>query len=169
MRAVFYDDPFYKQKQAEITKKYYALHPRAKILITRTCNNPSCKLPFQVKKSSNPKIYCSHSCAASVNNLGRRQSLETRKKIAASIKVLPPGHYQRIYRAKKPRIILTYVNPVYNCSNHCVMQVVGRMTTSPKAAKSKPGITHILRLKTLWENILLCATENSGKDIPKSG
>lgn len=155
MRAAFYDDPLYRQKQSEITRNYYVLHPRTRVLITRNCNNHNCKLTFQVKKSSDPKIYCSHNCAASVNNLGRHQSLETRKRIADAIKALPPGHYQRIYQAKKPRVILTCVNPVCKrnfevppykaavrryCSNHCVMQVVGKMTTSPKAAKSKPGI-----------------------------
>lgn len=155
MRPAFYDDPIYRKKQSEITKNYYALHPRIKPLITRVCNNLKCKLAFQVGKPSDPKIYCSRSCSASVNNLGRHQSLETRQKIAAAIRALPPGHYQRIYLAKKPRVTLLCNNP--NCRNEfkvlpykanvrkycsvkCAMQIVGKMTTSPKAAKSKPGI-----------------------------
>jgi len=71
MRPAFYDDPIYKRKQSEITRKYYQLHPRIKIPIVRICNNSNCKSPFQVAKPSDPKIYCGHSCAATINNLSR--------------------------------------------------------------------------------------------------
>ncbi len=170
MRPAFYDDPNYRKKQSEITKRFYALHPRSKIPIIKICNNPKCKLPFQVTKPSDPKIYCSHSCATYINNLGRIQSIETRLRISNAIKALPPGHYQRIYLAKKPRVTLICNNPACKrkveilpyqaktrkyCSNKCVMQIVGKMTTSPKAAKSKPGIRYDIDPKicfySTWE------------------
>lgn len=156
MRPTFYDDPAYRKKRSEITKNYYALHPRVKSIITRVCNNSKCKITFQVIKPSDPKIYCGRSCAASINNLGRSQSLKTRMKISTAIKALPPGYYQKVYESnRKPKIILICKNLSCGksfevlpykarsrkyCSNACVMQVVGKMTTSPKAAKSKPGI-----------------------------
>lgn len=156
MHHSFYDDPVYRKNHSEITKKYYALHPRVKSTITRICNNLNCKLSFQVRKPSDPKLYCSRSCAASINNLGRIQSLKTRMKISAAIKALPPSFYQKVFMAnKKPRVILTCSNAFCKrnfkvlpyqakvrkyCSNKCVMQIVGSMTTSPKATKSKPGI-----------------------------
>lgn len=156
MRPAFYDDPAYRKKQSEITKQYHVLHPRVKSTITRICSNIRCKLPFQVRKPSDPKLYCGHSCATSINNLGRTQSIETRIKISTAIKTLPPGFYQRVYESnRKPKITLICKNLSCRknfqvlpykarsrkyCSNKCVMQIVGRMTTSPKAAKSKPGI-----------------------------
>lgn len=75
MRPAFYDDPTYRRKQAEITRRYYALHPRIKVLITRTCNNTSCKLLFKVTQPSDPKIHCSRSCAATINNLKRPKKI----------------------------------------------------------------------------------------------
>lgn len=155
MRPAFYDNPTYRKKQSEITRRYLILHPQVTPPIIRICNNSNCKVPFQIHKPSDPKIYCGHSCAASVNNLGRHQSIETRNKISAAIKALPVGYYQKIHLAKKPRVTLICNNPACKrnfevlpykakvrkyCSNNCVMQVVGRMTTSPKAAKSKPGV-----------------------------
>ena len=77
MRPAFYDDPSYRKKQSEITRRYYILHPRVKRVITKNCNNPLCNLPFQVTKPSNPKIYCNHSCAASVNNRIRKRLKKT--------------------------------------------------------------------------------------------
>lgn len=171
MRPAFYDDPVYRKMQSEITKQYYALHPRIKTSITRICNNLRCKLPFQVSKPSDHKIYCGRSCAASINNLGRHQSVETRMKISNAIKALPPEVYKRVYESmRKPKITLIcknlscrknfQVHPYKAksrkyCSNQCVMQVVGRMTTSPKAAKSKPGIRSDINPKicfySTWE------------------
>jgi len=157
MRLAFYDNPSYKQKQAEITRKYWKLGTFSNLLVPlekRQCVNQKCSETFKVKPYD-PKKFCSSSCAASVNNLGRHQSIKTRQKIAAAIKALPPGYYQRIYLIKKPRVILICSNPACRrkfavipykakvrryCSNKCTMQVVGRMTTSPKAAKSKPGV-----------------------------
>lgn len=157
MRPAFYSDPLYKQKQAEITRKYWKLGTFNSLLVPvekRKCINKSCNEIFKVKPYE-PKKFCSKNCAASINNLGRHQSIETRRKISAAIKALPPGYYQRLHLIKKPRITLICNNPACQkkfevlpykakirkyCSNDCVMQIVGKMTTSPKAAKSKPGI-----------------------------
>lgn len=171
MRPAFYDDPAYRRKQSKITKHYYALHPRVELIIRRICSNSLCKLPFQVRKPSDPKVYCSHSCAASINNLGRIQSFETRMKISNAIRSLSPELYKQVYESnRKPKILLICKNlsckesfQVYPyqaksrkyCSNKCVMQIVGKMTTSPKAAKSKPGIRPDIDLKicfySTWE------------------
>lgn len=71
MRPAFYDNPDYRRKQSEITKRYLRLHPRVKTVITRICSNSNCSLPFQIEKPSDPKIYCGHSCATTINNLNR--------------------------------------------------------------------------------------------------
>lgn len=156
MRPTFYDDPEYTKKQSEIAKRYRTLHPKFIPPIIRTCRNTRCLLSFQVKKKSDPKMYCGRSCSASINNLGRQQSIETRQKISTAIKALPPGYYQKFYLIKNPPVSLVCQNTTCNkkfevyppylaktrryCSNKCTMQIVGRMTTSPKASKGKPGI-----------------------------
>ncbi len=73
MRPTFYSDPDYRKKQSEIAKQYFTLHPRVKSTITRICSNYLCKLPFQTRIPSDPKLYCSHSCAASINNVKRKR------------------------------------------------------------------------------------------------
>jgi len=69
----FYNDLEYRRQQSERTKKYWesGLYNSLKVpLQNRTCKNSRCTISFQVKPS-NPKIYCSNSCAARVNNLKR--------------------------------------------------------------------------------------------------
>ena len=71
MRYDFYDDPEYKQKQAEITHKYWqkgVYNSFVKSLVAKICKNPNCHSSFQVKPYD-PKIYCSQRCAAIVSNL----------------------------------------------------------------------------------------------------
>ncbi len=71
MRPAFYDDPSYRKKQSEITKRYSVLHPRTKKFSIRDCNNRNCNLTFKLSRPSDPKLYCGHSCAASLNNRKR--------------------------------------------------------------------------------------------------
>lgn len=77
MRHSLYDSLEYKNKQAEITKKYWQLGkynffkstPESKI---RQCKNPKCFKSFSVKQASDRNQYCSSRCAALINNLKRR-------------------------------------------------------------------------------------------------
>lgn len=78
MRHAFYDDPKYRQKQAEITHKYWKLGVfdfKRKLLEERVCKNPQCVNLFNVK-SADPKKFCSQSCAANVNNKKRIRVLK---------------------------------------------------------------------------------------------
>lgn len=80
MPASFYKNPEYKKKQSEITKKYWQ-EGKYNLLITpleeRCCINPSCEAFFKVKPFD-PKIYCSHSCSARVNNLKRGRRVDAK-------------------------------------------------------------------------------------------
>lgn len=73
MRNYSYDDPEYRRKQSEITRRYWQaglFNFKIKSPVDRVCKNPKCQKVFQVKPYD-PKIYCSHSCSATVNNLNR--------------------------------------------------------------------------------------------------
>lgn len=73
MRSAFYDNAEYKQKQAEATHLNWTkgiFNHKVKELVTRSCKNPKCVNSFQIKPY-NPKIFCSRSCAAMMNNLKR--------------------------------------------------------------------------------------------------
>lgn len=84
MRPAFYDDPQYKQKQAENTRKYWKLGLfdfKRKPLIAKVCANPNCTSLFYVKPHDH-KIFCSQSCSAIISNKGRyiqRNKQGTRK------------------------------------------------------------------------------------------
>lgn len=70
MRPAFYDNPEYKRKQSESTKKFWQaglFNFKSKPLLIKTCNNQNCQLRFQIKPS-NPKRYCGRSCSITVNN-----------------------------------------------------------------------------------------------------
>jgi len=73
MKAVFYNDSIYKQKQSAKTRKNWQ-DGRYNFLIQtpliRNCKNPGCKNTFEIKLS-NHKIYCSRHCAVIVNNQKR--------------------------------------------------------------------------------------------------
>ena len=81
---LFYWDLDYRKRQSEISKNnwqkglYSAL---VKPLETRKCKNKNCSNLFSVKPYD-PKVFCSRSCAASFNNIGRTQSEEARRKIS---------------------------------------------------------------------------------------
>lgn len=76
MRYSFYDDPIYKQKQAEITRKYWQLgrFDYKRKFDNRNCVNPLCSALFTVKPHDKNK-YCSSRCAAIVNNSKRPKKL----------------------------------------------------------------------------------------------
>lgn len=168
MRATFYDNPEYKKKQAEITHHYWQIgrFDFKRKSETRTCQNSVCSRLFIVKPSD-LKRFCSKSCSASVINKGRIISLESRIKRSLRMKGRP-NPFRGTRKVKYISIFCQNPNCAKQfelapylakrrkyCSNNCVMQIVGRMTTSPKAAKSKPGIrkdvSPIIVFYSTWE------------------
>src|SRR4051812_37724175 len=79
----FYYDEEYRETQGLLTKLSWEKgeHDFLRKRETRICSRSRCGNNF-ITKPSNPKKYCSMSCAAIVNNTGRILSLETRTKIA---------------------------------------------------------------------------------------
>lgn len=82
----FYKSEEYKKKQSKIVR---AAWKRGDFDFTRkkeerVCKRSGCGKVFIVQPSD-PKKYCSHSCAAKVNNNGRRATAETREKISERI------------------------------------------------------------------------------------
>jgi len=148
----FYSDPEYKNKQSLIAKENWKLG-KYKSLIKqelRKCNNKDCKIRFIVKPSD-PKKYCSQSCAAHINNQGRIQSYSTRQKISKS--VLSSPTYHNLTPKKKPRVLIIcktcgkkkmlvpyMARKQKYCSVHCSITATGKLTTSPKASKGKNGV-----------------------------
>ena len=118
--------------------------------VLRTCFKTDCGNIFSVIPSD-PKKYCSSSCAAKVSNQGRSLSIETRKKI--SLAVTGIKYPSRLGIIKVPRISAICKNPECKksfiferwekrkyCSPKCAMKIVGGKPTSPKAARGKAGI-----------------------------
>lgn len=155
MRNYSYQDPAYRLLQSVLTKRSWKLGQHALLIkprVVKTCKNPQCSKQFMVKPY-NPKIFCSTSCAAKLNNKGRKQSPATKAKISLWQKNHPELLRQiHPHKQKLPIICqnpkchkILYVLPYYSkirkyCSNKCAMQVIGHQTTSPKASKGKPGI-----------------------------
>lgn len=154
MRHSFYDDPVYKAKQSAGTKILWEKHKYQhliKPLPKKICQNSFCHKIF-IDKDSDRKIYCSRSCAASVNNHKRTHSFATRLKISLALKGNdnPNKESHRIpklpivcqnLKCKKQFFVLPYLAKRRKyCSNQCAMAVIGGKTTSPKASKGKPGI-----------------------------
>lgn len=148
----FYQSKEYRKKQSVITRENWRKgifkfrYKREK----RICARKGCGKSFEVIPS-NPKIYCSQSCAARVNNKKREPpSLETRLKVAKSLKGRKNPFKGTI---KVPRVKTICANPLCRkiflrerwvnrkfCSNKCAMKVIGGEATSPKAARGKAGI-----------------------------
>lgn len=61
---------------------------------TAICNNKECASEFQIKRGSTGK-YCSKSCAAKINNLGRIRTIESKNKIR---QCLIQGHKNFLYQ-----------------------------------------------------------------------
>lgn len=149
----FYTDPEYKKIQSSITKANWKVgiyNFRRNLKETRTCLRPECNNTF-VTQHAYTKKYCSMTCAAIVNNTGRKQSEATKQKIALAIKQLPA--HKRGKHFSKPKVQITCLNchKTFNlapylsktqkyCSIHCNIVRLGRKTTSPKASKGKNGI-----------------------------
>ena len=131
----------------------------------RICAREGCNRIFKVTHSD-PQIYCSQNCSASVNNRKRGPlSSETRLKITKSLKGLKSPFKEVI---KVPRIKTICANSHCRkaflterwrkgkfCSNRCAMDVIGGRPTSPKAARGKAGIrkdvSKIIYFYSRWE------------------
>ncbi len=149
----FYTDPKYKKLQSDTTKgnwKVGIYNFRRNLKEIRTCLRPECNNTFMTQRA-NHKKYCSMTCAAIVNNKGRRQSEATKQKISLAVKKLPAC--KRGNHFSKPKVQMTCLNcrKTFNlvpylsktqkyCSIHCNIAMLGRKTTSPKASKGKNGI-----------------------------
>jgi hypothetical protein len=124
----------------------------------RICTRKDCSNQFEVIQSD-PKIYCSHSCAAIVNNIKRGpMSNEQKVKISKSLLgrknprrgidgIIGPG------AILIPRVKIICSNPGCKteflrerwmhrkfCSVACAMKITGGKPTSPKASRGKAGI-----------------------------
>jgi len=148
----FYSDKGYIKKQSLIMKENWKkgvfnfVFKREK----RVCVRKGCGRMFEIKRSD-PKIYCSQSCSAKVNNKKRGPLSEgTKLKIAKSLKGTKSPFKGVI---KIPRIKTKCLNPACSkiflaeanrirkfCSNKCAMAVIGAQPTSAKAARGKAGI-----------------------------
>ncbi len=152
MSHSFYKTEAYKNKQRDLTKKnwesgvFSALCKKDK----RICKKDGCLNSF-IAIPSDPRVYCSRSCAATVNNISRGSMPEDiRAKIACALIGKPSPFKGTI---KVPRVIITCGNKkcgksfVANqwadrkfCSTKCAMDIIGVKPTSPKAAKGISGI-----------------------------
>jgi len=163
----FYNSKNYKKRQSIVTKENWQkgifnfLFKREK----RKCAREGCNQIFEIIPS-NPKIYCSQNCAARVNNQKRQPpSIETRLKVAQSLKGRKNPFKGVI---KVPRVEVVCANPQCRkiffrerwkngkfCSNKCAMKVIGGRPTSPKAARGKAGIrrdiSEIIYFYSRWE------------------
>lgn len=148
----FYSSPEYRKLQSDITKTNWVkgiYNYRIKPLETRTCKNLNCGNTFKVKHFD-PKIFCSHRCAAHVGNIGRKLSLSTRLKISKSVSLLPQSIFKRrclpritlvcLRCGKKFEVVPYLAKRRKYCSSLCAIKTIGSRTTSPKASKGKPGI-----------------------------
>lgn len=151
----FYNSKEYKRKQSIIMKEnwekgIFNFHFKRE---KRKCARKECGRTFEVIRS-NPKIYCSNSCAAKVNNVKRGSySEEVKLKIAKALKGRKNPHSGIGCRKKVARVEVACANPKCKkvflmerwmnrkfCSNKCAMGVIGGKPTSPKAARGKAGI-----------------------------
>ncbi len=147
----FYNSKMYRERQCFLTKQNWLLgkFDGLKKCITEKCANLLCDKEF-IKTPSDPKKFCSKSCAVAVNNKSRILSEGTKRKISVSLlgKMSP---FKGII--KIPRLIFLCQNLkcgreiVFErwktrkyCSNACAMSVIGGQPTSPRAARAKAGI-----------------------------
>jgi len=148
----FYQSKEYKERQSAITRENWRkglfnfLYKREK----RICGRNGCGKTFEVMLSD-PKIYCSQSCAAKVNNAKREPpSRETKLKIVEALKGRK-NPYKGIIKVPRVKIVCAnskcrkiflgepWANRKF-CSNKCAMKVIRGKPTSPRAARGKAGI-----------------------------
>lgn len=157
MRHQFYDDPEYKKKQASITREYWQsgiFNSTIKPLETRICKNSDCRTSFQIKPYE-PKMFCSLSCSATINNKNRIVSSTTRLRHSAYMKSRPDLYRkEKSFYRKSYKIIICQNTNCHNpislppylaktrrfCSVSCAMKIIGGKTTSAKASRGKSGI-----------------------------
>lgn len=153
----FYDSQEYRTKQGVLMKEnwrkgIFDFHYRKE---KRKCKRRKCN-NFFVTIPSDQKIYCSHSCAAKVNNKERGPMPEkTKMKIAYTLRSRKSRGLNNSLKGiiKVARVKVICANPKCKrvflmerwmkrkfCSNKCVMAVVGGRPTSPRAARGKAGI-----------------------------
>lgn len=115
----------------------------------RICAREKCSKSFMVQKGD-PKIYCSKSCAAKVNNVKRGKWPEDVKlKISNALK----GRKNPNFGTRVPRKETVCGNPNCGkiflserwmrrkfCSVQCAISITGGRPTSPKASRGKAGI-----------------------------
>ncbi len=153
MSKDFYKSAEYCAKQSVLTKQVWQSGRFDSVFkkIKKLCKRKGCKNSFNVQPSD-PRKYCSQSCAAIVNNAGRVHSEESRKKISLALtgkkypnrpKELPRFSIcknQSCQKEFKWRYWRPADNPILYCSKICLMKDVGSRPTSPKAARAKAGI-----------------------------
>ncbi|OGM93275.1 hypothetical protein A2372_02645 [Candidatus Wolfebacteria bacterium RIFOXYB1_FULL_54_12] len=152
MAYQFYKSEAYRSKQSNLTKKnwesgvFSALYKKDK----RICKRDGCWNIFETILSD-PKKYCSRSCAAMVNNVVRGEMPPcVRLKISKQLmgKSSPSKGILKV-----PRVTLVCANKKCEklfiaaqwacrkfCSTQCAMDVIGGRPTSPKAARGVAGV-----------------------------
>lgn len=151
MRYSFYDSPEYRRKQSQITRRNAAKGAYAHLRKSerRLCAREGCPVTFEASPSD-PKKFCSQSCAAIVTNMKRRWSEAVKKKIAKTASGRSGPNKGVI---KVPRVTERCANPscmkIFTherwlkkkyCSVLCNIKVTGSRPTSPKASRGKAGI-----------------------------
>ncbi len=81
MKSAFYDSPDYKKKQSTLIKSAWenGAYSHLKKIEKRICARDECDISF-LSVPSDPKKYCSRSCAIKVNNTQRKRNLKLDKK-----------------------------------------------------------------------------------------
>lgn len=152
-----YDKKEYQNLQSRIMKENWKngvfdfIYKREQ----RKCKRKECNKTFEVIKSD-PKIYCSRSCGALVNNGNRGpMSHEQKLKISKTLQGRKHQGFESPFKGKikVARIKIICANPKCKkeffverwmnrkyCSNKCHMAITGGKPTSPKASRGKAGI-----------------------------
>jgi hypothetical protein len=151
MRHSFYDSLEYRATQRIRTQhnQIKGMYVHLKKQITHTCARNGCSKTFS-SQPSNPKRFCSKSCSAKTNNLGRRLSESVRQKISVSLtgKISPYKGVIKVLRVQafcaNPACRKSFTYEKYKarqfCSVPCAMKITGGQPTSPKASRGKAGI-----------------------------
>lgn len=152
MQKTFYSSLKYRGLQRTISKKNWRLgkYSHLKKQIRKKCSRKGCDNNF-LKIPSDPKVFCSSSCAASVSNIGRCLSQNTKNKIAFALAGRPNGR-KGIFLVPRVRQVCANISceKIFFherwkkhrkfCSNVCAIKSIGSLSTSPRAARAKAGI-----------------------------
>lgn len=136
-------------------KLYRAKAAREKNIV-RICSNSDCGLVFKVKLESDPKIYCSKSCAAIINNA----LYVKRKPTGACEECKTPISSSRIYckEHKQPvlyeRVAVKKTCMNENCNNEFTTMYTGRKFCSQKC-------------RNFWNKKNLTKDDNMAAKCPK--